>query len=286
MGTQSHRYRMHTWLYRGQIRLLTRTRLDCIDKYPAIVALLTLPARQAYLDGELCEVWPDGVTSFDLIQNPAERRGGVDLVYFVFHLDGRNLMPLAVADRKAALAALLERREDAIRYSEYQVGQGTAFHRHAYKLGLKGIVSKQWDALYSSSDRGLWVKTKCLNWEEFVVVGRTRRQLSIHRRAVARVLRSEAEADFRRPGWYRDAGRSARRSVEAVAAAADQQNAARCCPAALDPHRLAAGALGPARVGCRVHLTWTEDSLLRQVVFEGIREDKPAWKVVRLRPPT
>lgn len=72
---------------------------------------------------------PDGITSFALIQNAAERRGD-DLVYFVFdllHLDGRNLMPLPLADRKAGLAALLERREDTIRYSEHQVGHGPAF---------------------------------------------------------------------------------------------------------------------------------------------------------------
>jgi bifunctional non-homologous end joining protein LigD len=35
-----------------------------------------------------------------------------------------------------------------IRYSEHQVGQGPAFHRHACKLGLEGIVSKRLDAPY------------------------------------------------------------------------------------------------------------------------------------------
>ena len=151
--------------------------LDWTGRYPAIVAgLHPLPARQAYLDGELCGVRPDGVTSFALIQNAAERRAGADLVYFVFdllYLDGRNLMPLVLADGKASLAALLERREHATRYSEHQIGQGPAFHRHACKLGPEGIVSKRLDAPYSPSDRGLWVKTKCLNREEFVVVGWT-----------------------------------------------------------------------------------------------------------------
>jgi bifunctional non-homologous end joining protein LigD len=28
-------------------------------------------------------------------------------------------------------------------------------------------------------------------------------------------------------------------------------------------------------------LAWTEDNLLRQVVYEGLREDKPAWEVRR-----
>jgi ATP-dependent DNA ligase len=29
------------------------------------------------------------------------------------------------------------------------------------------------------------------------------------------------------------------------------------------------------------YLTWTDDALLRQVVYEGIRKDKPAREVVR-----
>jgi len=77
-------YRTHARLDRGDLRLLTRTGLDWTGKYPAIAAaVITLPARQAYLDGELCGVRPDGVISFALIQNAAERRGGADLVYFV-----------------------------------------------------------------------------------------------------------------------------------------------------------------------------------------------------------
>jgi bifunctional non-homologous end joining protein LigD len=31
-------------------------------------------------------------------------------------------------------------------------------------------------------------------------------------------------------------------------------------------------------------LTWTEDNLLRQVVYEGLREDKPAHVVRRSQP--
>jgi ATP-dependent DNA ligase len=29
------------------------------------------------------------------------------------------------------------------------------------------------------------------------------------------------------------------------------------------------------------YLTWTDDGLLRQIVYEGVREDKPAREVVR-----
>ena len=58
-------YRMHARLDRGAVRLLTRTGLDWTHKYPATAAAVaSLPARQAYLDGELCGVRPDGTTSF------------------------------------------------------------------------------------------------------------------------------------------------------------------------------------------------------------------------------
>jgi ATP-dependent DNA ligase len=40
-------------------------------------------------------------------------------------------------------------------------------------LSLEGIISKRADAPYSPGDRGLWVKVKCQNREEFVVVGWT-----------------------------------------------------------------------------------------------------------------
>ena len=54
-------YRMHARLDHGAVRLLTRTGLDWTHKYPAIAAAVaSLPAGQAYLDGELCGVRPDG----------------------------------------------------------------------------------------------------------------------------------------------------------------------------------------------------------------------------------
>jgi bifunctional non-homologous end joining protein LigD len=56
---------MHARLDRGRAQLLTRTGRDWTHKYlPIAAALLGLPAKQAYLDGELCGVRPDRKTSF------------------------------------------------------------------------------------------------------------------------------------------------------------------------------------------------------------------------------
>src|SRR5215813_13389564 len=104
-------YRLHARLDRGAVKLLTRTGLDWTHKYPAIAkALASLDARQAYLDGELCGVGPDGVTSFSIVQLASDSGDAATLVFFLFdllHLDGEELRPRPLSDRKSPLAALL-----------------------------------------------------------------------------------------------------------------------------------------------------------------------------------
>jgi ATP-dependent DNA ligase len=68
---------------------------------------------------------------------------------------------------------VMSRLGPPLQYSDHQVGHGPIFYAEACKLGLEGIVSKRGDAPYVAGNRGLWVRTKCLNREEFVVVGWT-----------------------------------------------------------------------------------------------------------------
>jgi ATP-dependent DNA ligase len=104
-------YRMHARLDRGAVRLLTRTWLDWTHKYPAIAAAVSsLPAQQAYLDGELCGVRPDGITSFSMIQAASDSGNPAGLVFFLFdllYLDGDDVSSRPLIECKARLAALL-----------------------------------------------------------------------------------------------------------------------------------------------------------------------------------
>jgi bifunctional non-homologous end joining protein LigD len=72
--------------------------------------LSSLGARQAYLDGELCGVFPDGMASFSMIQAASDAGNTAGLVYFIFdllHLDGDDTAALPLIERKARLPALL-----------------------------------------------------------------------------------------------------------------------------------------------------------------------------------
>src|SRR5580692_12413555 len=104
-------YRMHARLDHGVVRLLTRTGLDWTHKYPAIAAAVaSIGARQAYLDGELCGVRADGITSFSMIQLASDSGNAAALVFFLFdllYLDGEDLGPRPLIERKARLAGLL-----------------------------------------------------------------------------------------------------------------------------------------------------------------------------------
>src|SRR5437588_7352100 len=115
-------YRMHARLDRAAVRLLTRTGLDWTHKYRGIAeAVSLLPARQAYLDGELCGVRPDGTTSFSLIQNASDTGNGDALVFFLFdllHLDGETISRQPLKERKERLRALLSEAASPLQFSD------------------------------------------------------------------------------------------------------------------------------------------------------------------------
>ena len=99
-----------------------------------------------------------------------------ELVFFAFDLlflNGESTAQLPLIERKERLQRLFKKEIGGLRYSEHVAGDGPVFRAQACKLGLEGAISKQADRPYAPGDRGIWVKSKCLNREEFVVVGWT-----------------------------------------------------------------------------------------------------------------
>ena len=65
-------------------------------------------------------------------------------------LNGEDLRPLPLEERRARLRRALRGAGEALRFSEHLEGDGEAIFRHACALGLEGIVSKRRDARYRS----------------------------------------------------------------------------------------------------------------------------------------
>jgi DNA ligase D-like protein (predicted ligase) len=291
-------YRMHARIDRGRVQLITaRSGLDWTSKYPATAeALKKLPVARAYLDGELCAVRPDGTTSFSLMQAATDGERAAGLVYFAFdllHLDGEDLLLKPLLERKARLAEIMRGAPGSLQYSDHVVAQGPAFLRQACKLGAEGIMSKLADAPYRPGDRGgAWLKTKCLNREEFIVVGWTDPEGS--RPHLGALLLAYYAPDGRlvyagRAGTGMPVRELARLSARLKPLATGRM------PLDVPPPRTSR--FGSPLVLSRVHwvrpelvaevtyLEWTDDGLLRHVVYQGLRDDKPASDVRRERPP-
>ena len=290
-------YRMHARIDRGKVQLITaRSALDWTSKYPGLAEWLKgLPVTRAYLDGELCAVRPDGTTSFSLMQAATEREGD-RLVYFAFdllHLDGDDLLLKPLLMRKERLAEILKGASIGLQYSDHIIGQGGEFFRHACQVKAEGVVSKRVDAPYGPGDRsGSWLKIKCLNREEFIVVGWTDPEGT--RPHLGALLLAYYAPDgplvyAGRAGTGISVRELARLSTRLKPLASDRM------PLDLPPPR--ASRFGSPLVLSRVHwvrpelvaevtyLEWTDDGLLRQVVYQGMREDKLAREVRRERPP-
>jgi ATP-dependent DNA ligase len=79
---------------------------------------------------------------------------------------------LPLLERKALLQPVVT-DIPGLQFNGHELGDGELIRRHACQLGFEGIVSKTAAAPYTSGNRGLWRKAKCLNRQEFVVVGWT-----------------------------------------------------------------------------------------------------------------
>jgi bifunctional non-homologous end joining protein LigD len=169
-------YRILARLSGGDVTLMSRNGLDWTRKFPEIAAALgRLKIASAVLDGEIVALAENGQSSFARLQQALSAGDTGALVYYCFdlpYLDGRDLTRVALVERKAALRDLLAGSGDGIvRYADHQDARGPEFFQHACSLALEGIVSKQRDAPYTPGRGRLWLKVKCGNREEFVIIG-------------------------------------------------------------------------------------------------------------------
>jgi bifunctional non-homologous end joining protein LigD len=267
-------YRILARLDGGHVRLLSRRGHDWTAQFPAVTAAVArLKAKTALLDGEVAIVLPDGRTSFQALQNAFGQRRE-DLTYFVFdllHLDGEDVTPRPLEERKARLAELVARSKiDAIKYSDHVEGRGGEFFRTACARGLDGIISKRRDLPYDPGRRGGWVKTKCVQRQELVVGGFTDPEGS--RIGIGALLCGYFEggrlvyAGKVGTGYTNKSAKELREKLEPHEIAK---------PAFADPPRMPRAHWVTPKLVAEVEFTeWTGDGKIRHPSFKGLRKDK------------
>ncbi len=289
-------YRAVAVLNRGEVELWSRSHrpLDYPEVLPHVQAL---KCRNAVIDGEIVALDLQGRSSFQMLQRRdlGERPPIVFYLFDLLHLDGRSLLAEPIEARRALLEKLVRKPGGFLQLSPVFDVEPITFLAKAREQGLEGMILKRKQSPYEAGRRsGAWLKVKNLNEQEFVIGGftppRNSRQcfgaiLVGHYRRGKLIYAGKVGAGF-------DA-RGLRRLHAQFPGLATTE-----CPFANLPlaHRSRFGQgmsasvmrtvswLRPELVAQIKFAEWTQEGLLRQPVFLGLRRDKAARDVRREAP--
>ncbi len=280
-------YRLLARIDGGRVRLKTRSGLDWTSKFPSLQkALERLPVVAAFLDGEVVVETERGTPDFGALQQDLSEGRSDRFCYYLFdllHLDGADLTRASLNDRKGALARLLAGHDGVLKLSEHFTERGDIVFKHASRLGLEGIVSKLTSAPYRSGRTKAWLKSKCIDSDEFVVIGYV--PSTTQRRTVGSLVlgyfdkRKLVYAGRVGSGFSTAAADDLWRRLEAIRIEAP--DLATLPPPEMRRNVRWAKPLLVAEVEMR---GWTGDGILRHAVFKGLRHDKQVADVAPEKP--
>ncbi len=272
-------------------RLITRNGKDWTGSFPSLaVALAGLAADNAVLDMEAVVLDGHGKSNFQSLQNAlgegGDRKSIVAYVFDLLCLNGKDLTPLPLLERKEKLEALLGKSK-TLRYSSHVIGQGDEMFAKACEAGLEGIISKEANAPYITGRGKSWLKIKCSLRQEFIIVGYS------DPRSGQRAL-GALYLGYRKNGALQYAGKVGTgftmKSAKELADRLARISSATPVLGRAETVGLGAGEWRAVHwvkpvVLCEVAFTeWTEDGRIRHPSFQGLREDKNASQVKKETP--
>ncbi len=271
-------YRIMAFVEGNSVRLQSRNGNDYTKRFQSVVASMIdwAKGRAMVLDGEMVVVDESGKTNFQALQSYMKNPGAQSLTYIIFDilaLDGTDLRENRLIDRKETLEALMKDAPKNLVYSRHVRDNGKESFEAACSMGMEGIVGKRADSIYSGTRNDDWIKLKCDKRQEFVIGGYT---LSDKKTSgVSSILLGVYEGDE-----LIYAGRAGSGFGKSVVKGLELKFDT--LKRSTSPFKLAPKTrkneeitwLEPVLVAEIKFAEWTEDNLLRQASFKGLRTDK------------
>lgn len=260
------------------VQLMSRRGQDWTQTFSEVAAAVaTLKVPTLVLDGEVIAPDGRGVPSFQRLQN-RER----PLVYVLFDLlclDGNDMRPRPIEERRAALAQVIGEAKPPLALSTAVAGRADQLLQAACRAGFEGLMGKRVGSPYRPG-RGLdWIKLKCELRQEFAVVGYL--PLTGNQRGVVGSLLLALHED----GRFVFAGK--------VGTGFDAETRSNLGTMLEESHVETATAVGVPRMGGLIRWAepglvvevkfgeWTQDGHARHPSYLGLRPDKRPEDCVR-----
>ncbi len=278
-------YRILAYIEAGGVQFITRNGNDYTNRFQHVADDLMdwSSGRAMVLDGEMVITDEKGRTDFQALQNYMKNPKGKNLTYIVFDLlalDGTDLRGRRLIERKELLEALMKDAPKNLHYSRHSMGSGSESFAAACGLGLEGVIGKKADSTYSGTRNGDWIKLKCDKRQEFVIGGYTLtdKKTSGVSALLLGVYENEEFVYTGRAGTGLSA--TDMKELETKFEHLKRPSA----PFKLAPEARANETISwlePELVAEIKFSEWTEDNLLRQASFKGLRTDKAPGDIKR-----